>query len=102
MISLCVSRVGGGRVHQSPGVHFSLDSGSSSFRASLGQLGTDQKPQAEEKQACRVSANRGRDPPLRARSLGARSPASTLLRQAGEKYRLVTSSHRGQHYLLPA
>lgn len=59
------------RVHQSPGVHFSLDSGSSFFRAGLGQLGTDQKPQTEERQAHGVSTNRGSDPPRNAGSLGA-------------------------------
>lgn len=65
---LCVCVWGGGRerlvllrVHQSPGVHFSLDSGSSYFRASLGQLGADQKPQAEETLALRVSAKGGGD-----------------------------------------
>lgn len=56
--SVCVEGWGGGReklvllrIHQSPGVHFSLDSGSSFFRARLGQLGADQKPQAAETQA---------------------------------------------------
>ncbi|KAI5187672.1 Beta-Adrenergic Receptor Kinase 2 [Manis pentadactyla] len=35
--------------------------GSSYFRTSLGQLGSDQKPQAEETRAPRVGANRGRE-----------------------------------------
>jgi hypothetical protein len=67
-VPLCVCVWGGGRerlvllrVHQSPGVHFSLDSGSSYFRASLGQLGADQKPQAKETRALRVSAEGGGD-----------------------------------------
>lgn len=55
------------RIHQSPGVHFSLDSGSSYFRASPGQLGADQKPQAEETQALGVSAHGGCEPPPYAR-----------------------------------
>ncbi|XP_040331400.1 atherin-like [Herpailurus yagouaroundi] len=43
--------------------HFPKDKrGSSYFRASLGQLGADQKPQAEETQAPGVSAHGGRDP----------------------------------------
>lgn len=71
-VPLCVCVWGGGRerlvllrVHQSPRVHFSLDSGSSYFRASLGQLGADQKPQAEETLALRVSAKGGGDTVLR-------------------------------------
>lgn len=84
--SACVSRVGAGEV--SPiksssitGVHFSLDSGPSYFGASPGQLGSDQKPQAEETQARRLSAEGAtrRHALCRARPEGtaaARPPAS--------------------------
>lgn len=67
------------RVHQSPGVHFSLDSGSSYFRASLGQLGADQKPQAEETLVLWVSAKGGCD----TRSARAPAAARTVFQTRG-------------------
>lgn len=62
--SACVSRLGAGEVSSIKsssitGVHFSLDSGSSYFGASPGQLGSDQKPQAEETRVRRLRVTEG-------------------------------------------
>ena len=62
--SACVSRLGAGEVSSIKsssitGVHFSLDSGSSYFGASPGQLGSDQKPQAEETRVRRLRVMEG-------------------------------------------
>lgn len=69
--SASVSRLGAGELSSVKsssitGVHFSLDSGSSYFGASPGQLGSDQKPQAEETRVRKLSGNGGRDLPPRA------------------------------------
>ncbi|CAI9155838.1 unnamed protein product [Rangifer tarandus platyrhynchus] len=69
--SACVSRLEAGEVSSIKsssiiGVHFSLDSGSAYFGASPGQLGSDQKPQAEETRVRRLTSNGGRDLPPRA------------------------------------
>lgn len=80
------------RVHQSPGVHFSLDSGSSYFRASLGQLGADQKPPAVETLMLWVSSKGGCDtsPAPSAQQLGRYS------RRAGGEghYQALTAAHQ--------
>lgn len=85
-------------------MHFSFDSGSSIFRAGLGQLGTDQKPQskeAEERQALQVSTNRGSDPPLNGGSLGAeQSDQHCCTRPEGSACRSPPT--RSQHCLPPA
>lgn len=80
--SACVSRLGAGEVSSIKsssitGVHFSLDSGSSYFGASPGQLGSDQKPQAEETRVRKLSGNGGRDLPpcaLPRQARGSRRP----------------------------
>lgn len=86
--SACVSGVGAGEVSpiKSPSitrVHFSLDSGSSYFGASPGQLGFDQKPQAEETRARRLRAHGGRDPPPRARRVTSSSRGRAASRRPG-------------------